>query len=458
MKIKVPKRFTASVLSILLSAGMINTGCKNDKLVSNNTEDSKDDKALELVIDETTEEVDFKEHEVEETVTLKVLDDDKEEEIVVSSDVLDYLQQYRVIQANTNVKIREEASSKSKQLGLFIKGNYLNYIEKLENGWYKVEYNDGIAYVSAEYVDYIETYELPCNQDVPFLDQDHDLYDFLDPSDVVVATANVNIRTEPNTDCEKLGLLNKGEALQFISQLDNGWYEVEYNGQTAYVTNKYAKQERGYTQLTEMKDMVYLTQRSPIFNIDTAEEIKQIPKHEVAEVYAQTEDYYLVKSCGSFGFIQKKYCQSLGDTYIIVDISDQTLKMYVDDKLFVYTYVTTGKKSTPTYCGIFDVYKMGTDVYWKEFNVTVKYAMAFNRGANLHSWPGEKKKKKENGEEDNTDFQKQFLTALYYADNKMFGPDIPNDKRSHGCVRTPKVQMQAIYEKSEVGTPVLVKK
>ena len=80
--------------------------------------------------------------------------------------------------------------------------------------------------------------------------------------------------------------------------------------------------------------------------------------------------------------------------------------------------------------------------------------MAFNRGANVHSWPGEKK----NGKEDKTDFQKQFLTELYYGDTKTFGPDIPDDKRSHGCVRTPTVQMEPIYDNSEIGTPVLVKK
>ena len=433
MKIKVPKRFTASVLSILLSAGMINTGCKNDKLVSNNTEDSKDDKALELVIDETTEEVDFKEHEVEETVTLKVLDDDKEEEIVVSSDVLDYLQQYKVVQATANVKIREEASTKSKQLGLLIKGNYLNYVEKADDGWYKVEYNDGVAYVSAEYVDYIETYELPCNQDVPFLDQEHDLYDFLDSSDVVVATANVNIRKEPNTDCEKLGKLEKNSTLPFVSKVNDDWYEVEYNGETAYVSTKYSKEQKGYTPLGEMSDMVYLTKRAPLFDIDGGEVLREIPKNEVAEVYAQTDDYYLVQSCGSYGFIPKKYSQSLGDKYIIVDISDQTLKMYVDDKLFIYTLVTTGKKSTPTYCGIFDVYKKGTNVYWEEFDVTVEYAMAFNRGIWIHSW---KKNKQKNN----------------------FGPEVPDSKKSHGCVRTPEDVMPELYEESEVGTPVLVKK
>ena len=445
MKIKVPKRFTASVLSILLSAGMINTGCKNDKLVSNNTEDSKDDKVLELVIDETTEEVDFKEHEVEETVTLKVLDDDKEEEIVVSSDVLDYLQQYRVIQANTNVKIREEASSKSKQLGLFIKGNYLNYIEKLENGWYKVEYNDDIAYVSAEYADYIETYELPCNQDVPFLDRDHDLYYFFDPSDVIIATGNVNIRKEPNTDCEKLGLLEKNSSLPFVSKVNDEWYEVEYNGETAYVSSKYSKESRGYTPISEMKDMVYMTKKAPLFNADDGETIREIPKLEIAEVYAQTDDYYLVKSCGSYGFIQKKYCQSLGDTYIIVDISDQTLKMYVDDKLYIYSYVTTGKKSTPTYCGIFDVYKKGTDVYWKEFNVTVKYAIAFNRGIWNHSW----------GIDDSDEYYEADPFDVY---EEGYGPDVPDNKRSHGCVRLRTRKMKKVYEKAELGTPVLVKK
>ena len=430
MKMRVPKRFTAAVLSVLLGAGMVSTGCNNDKLVGDNKEDNEDDKTIELVIDETTDEVSFKEPEVEETITLKTFDGEKEEEIKVSSDVLNYLEQYKVVEANANVKIREEASTKSKQLGLLIKGNYLNYIEKLDNGWYKVEYNDGVAYVSEEYVDYIETYELPCNHDVPFLDEEHDLSDYFDFDDVVIATGNVNIRKEPNTDCEKLGLLERNSLLPFISKVNDEWYEVEYNGETAYVSSKYSKESRGYTPISEMKDMVYMTKKAQLFDANDGEVIRDIPKNEVAEVYAQTDDYYLVKSCGSYGFISKKYCQSLGDTYIIIDLSDQTLDMYIDDKLFIHNLVVTGKKSTPTYCGIFDVYKKGTNIYWEEFDVTVKYGLAFNRGIWIHdaTW------------------------------RKTFGPSVKDSKRSHGCVNENLETMTKIYENADIGTPVLVKK
>ncbi len=423
MKIKVPKRFTTAFLSVLLGVGMASTGCNNDKLVGDTQQDTSDDKSMELVIDEVEEDtISWETSEQEEF--------DEEEEIEIPDDVLEHLETHKLVAANNNVKLREEPSSKSKQIGFLIKGNYLKYIEKLDNGWYKVEYNDSIAYVSEEYVDYIECYELPYNDDVPFLDDEHDLYDYFDFDDVVIATGNVNIRKEPNTDCEKLGLLEKNSSLPFVSKVNEDWYEVEYNGETAYVSSKYSKESKGYTPLCEMSDMVYMTKRASLFDVADGEVVKEIPKNEIAKVYAQTDDYYLVQSCGSFGLISKKYCQSLGNTYIIIDISDQTLQMYIDDKLFVDNLVVTGKKSTPTYCGIFDVYKKGTDIYWKEFDVTVKYGLAFNRGIWIHdaTW------------------------------RKTFGPSVKDSKRSHGCVNEDLKTMTKIYENADIGTPVLVKK
>ena len=112
MRIIVPKRFTAAVLSVLLGAG-INVGCKNDKLVDDNKEDNKDDKIIELVIDETTDEVNFKEPELEE------------EPNITYDETLAQIEVHKIVKANANVKLREEAKEKAKQIGFLIKNEYL---------------------------------------------------------------------------------------------------------------------------------------------------------------------------------------------------------------------------------------------------------------------------------------------------------------------------------------------
>ena len=55
----------------------------------------------------------------------------------------------------------------------------------------------------------------------------------------IMANTNVKIRSESNTDSDKLGLLKTGKSLEVIRYLDNGWYEVIYEGKTAYVCGDY---------------------------------------------------------------------------------------------------------------------------------------------------------------------------------------------------------------------------
>ncbi len=218
--------------------------------------------------------------------------------------------------------------------------------------------------------------------------------------------------------------------MPLIERFDDEWYKVVYDGKEAYVYAKYAKEAKGYTPKVEMSDMVYTTSRTPLYDINTNEELFTIPKRETAEVYAMNDDYYLASVNGTVGFIDKNYAQSLGDKYVIIDISSQNLKVYVEDELVIDTPVVTGKDSTPTYCGIFYVFKRERKVYWKEFDVTVDYGLDFNRGIWIHdaSW------------------------------RKKFGGNIYHKDGSHGCVNVPKKVMPKVYDEVEMGTPVLVKK
>jgi len=60
--------------------------------------------------------------------------------------------------------------------------------------------------------------------------------------DVLECTGNdVNVRKGPSTSYGKLGQLDKGDKVTFISK-SGSWSKVEYNGQTAYVYSKYLKE------------------------------------------------------------------------------------------------------------------------------------------------------------------------------------------------------------------------
>lgn len=57
-------------------------------------------------------------------------------------------------------------------------------------------------------------------------------------ADLIINYANLNARSEPNTNSEILGEFSTGTIMEYASHND-GWYEVSYNGQTCYVSGNY---------------------------------------------------------------------------------------------------------------------------------------------------------------------------------------------------------------------------
>lgn len=55
----------------------------------------------------------------------------------------------------------------------------------------------------------------------------------------LVAIDECNIRAEANTDCEVYDTLTIGQTVTVISQGDDGWTEIDYNGQSAYVSSEF---------------------------------------------------------------------------------------------------------------------------------------------------------------------------------------------------------------------------
>jgi peptidoglycan hydrolase-like protein with peptidoglycan-binding domain len=50
------------------------------------------------------------------------------------------------------------------------------------------------------------------------------------------------VRTQPNTDGEKLGIAHSGDRLPYLgTTYDNGWFSVKYKDKEACVSGKYAQ-------------------------------------------------------------------------------------------------------------------------------------------------------------------------------------------------------------------------
>ena len=124
----------------------------------------------------------------------------------------------------------------------------------------------------------------------------------------------------------------------------------------------------------------------------------------------------------------------IGDTYIEVSISAQTMWCYVDGELLVETAVVTGLASDPDRAtpsgGVWAIDAKMTDYYLvgEDYESHVDYWMPFTGNVGIHD----------------ADWRTSFGGSIY----KTSG--------SHGCVNTPYEAAKTIYENVSIGTPVIV--
>jgi uncharacterized protein YgiM (DUF1202 family) len=52
-------------------------------------------------------------------------------------------------------------------------------------------------------------------------------------------TANLNVRSQPNTDCMIYGRLNSGDEVTYVGSYNDEWAIIDYDGQEAYVSSQY---------------------------------------------------------------------------------------------------------------------------------------------------------------------------------------------------------------------------
>lgn len=125
---------------------------------------------------------------------------------------------------------------------------------------------------------------------------------------------------------------------------------------------------------------------------------------------------------------------AVGDTYVHIDIDEQTMWYYKNNKLVVETPIVTGTAGacdTPT--GYFEVLTLASPAHLvgPTWDVTTEYWVGINQANDigLHDSPW-----RETG----------------------YGGDIYTYDGSNGCINTPFDAMKTIYENITIGTPVII--
>ncbi len=125
--------------------------------------------------------------------------------------------------------------------------------------------------------------------------------------------------------------------------------------------------------------------------------------------------------------------------YIEVNLTSQTLAYYENGTLKGIHRVSTGKWATPTPVGTFAVKNKVPIAYSKPYDLYMEWWMAFSQDGSygLHALP----------------FWKQPNGGKRYEGAGHIGTPV-----SHGCIRQTLEDAKALYQWTDIGTPVMVKR
>lgn len=294
--------------------------------------------------------------------------------------------------------------------------------------------------------DYVKVEEIEDAKDVVYQDDEVSIVSI----PVVTATANVNIRD--SIGGEILGVLPEGHNLELLEEIDGTHYKVLYYGVEAYVSADYAIPSTILNINNDIINMYYAEEDKDIFipsylSESGEDEYKSLNKYECFEVYAETDDYYLVQTSDYVGYITKDNLAELNGTYVVIDISDQNLKLYQDNGVILDVPVITGKPGSSTPVGSYKIFEITHDRYLvgrnNSYRSWVSIMMNFNGSIGLHD------------AEYHTD-ENGFSHG--WRDTNVFGGNTYINNGSHGCVNMRYDDVMFVYAHTGIGTVVLVKK
>ena len=147
------------------------------------------------------------------------------------------------------VNIRTSDSETADKVGKAAVGDEFTLLEENGNGWSKVEYDGGEAFIKSEFLEASETEVAsadgeeesePENEPEPEEDNSSNT-PAASATSTVTVKENVRIRSRASETSDKLATAYTGEKLNVIMKQADGWTKIDYNGRTAYVKSEFVE-------------------------------------------------------------------------------------------------------------------------------------------------------------------------------------------------------------------------
>ena len=136
------------------------------------------------------------------------------------------------------VNIRSSDSETADKLGKAQKGDTFTVLENKVNGWSRIKYEGGEAYIRSDYLEVVSEEPAPAEEEQQAADNSENTEE---TDGYVTVKETVNIRSGQSETSDRVGVAYKGEKLELIMKLADGWCKVKYDGETAYVKSDYVE-------------------------------------------------------------------------------------------------------------------------------------------------------------------------------------------------------------------------
>lgn len=211
-----------------------------------------------------------------------------------------------VVNCKQSITLRQSPSTSAGEICQIPLGSAVSYVETAENGFYKIIYNGKTGYGLAAYLD-----NEPRQAEVPDTQSTNpSVYDYQQKLYVVNCRESITLRTAPSVEAGEICQMPLGSAVTFAGEAGNGFYEVQYNGQTGYALASYLSGSAFVSETGRTMQVVNCNESITLRKIpDTdGEEICQIPLGATVSFLGTAENgFYMISYNGQTGYSLADY-------------------------------------------------------------------------------------------------------------------------------------------------------
>lgn len=170
----------------------------------------------------------------------------------------------------------------------------------------------------------------------------------------IVQKNDVNIRSEASVDSKVVGVLNENTKIAITGSKDN-FYEISWEGQTAYIAGNYVSVSTSETNQTGTIAAKYVILRSEATT--ESKKITKLDKNETVSIQGEKNGFYQVNTAQGAGYVSKEYVDVKAGA-----IDSKTTSMSEMDQKKVLNSVVPEAADTPanTALNVVDIKSMET--------------------------------------------------------------------------------------------------